>query len=158
MIQFSNHSGIHTLYAEQEISTSLEEAWAFFSNPSNLAKITPDHMGFNITTPPAHAMFPGQIITYKVAGLPGIKMNWVTEITHVIENEFFVDEQRFGPYAMWHHEHHFKATDNGILMIDRISYKAPFGIIGRIANALFIKKQLKGIFEYRRKVVEELFC
>ena len=141
----------------QQLPIGLSEAWDFFSSPKNLVLITPKHMGFRITSGESLSMYPGQIISYKVAALPRLKTNWVTEITHVVENKFFVDEQRFGPYAMWHHEHHFEENDKGILMTDKVSYKIPFGPLGHIAQSLFVKKQLKTIFEYRVKSLEEMF-
>jgi len=97
------------------------------------------------------------IITYKIAPLFGIKMNWMTEITHVKEGEYFVDEQRFGPYALWHHQHHFKEIKGGVLMTDILNYAIPHGPIGRLANAILVEKQVKQIFEYRVKAVEKLF-
>lgn len=112
-------------------------------------------MGFIITSGTPAKMYPGQIISYKVAPFPGFKTNWVTEITHVSEGRFFVDEQRFGPYRMWHHEHHFEVHENGVLMTDRVSYKLPFGIFGRIVHALFVEEQLKQIFSYRIAVLEK---
>lgn len=157
MIHFSKHSGIYTLEVKQSLPISLSEAWDFFSSPKNLEKITPSHMGFRITSGDASKMFAGQIISYVVAVLPGLKTNWVTEITHVEPNKFFVDEQRFGPYRMWHHEHHFEEKENGILMTDRVSYKIPFGFLGHIAQKLFVKKQLKTIFEYRVRSLTERF-
>jgi ligand-binding SRPBCC domain-containing protein len=102
-------------------------------------------------------MYTGQIITYKVSPMFGIKLNWCTEITHVDKGNYFVDEQRFGPYAMWHHEHHLKETPEGILMTDIIHYKLPLGILGDFAKVLFVKKKLDGIFEHRFKVMEEKF-
>lgn len=155
MITFKSHSGIYTLEVKQILNISLAEAWDFFSSPGNLAKITPPHMGFIITSGTPAKMYPGQIISYKVAPFPGFKTNWVTEITHVSEGRFFVDEQRFGPYRMWHHEHRFEVQDNGVLMTDRVSYKLPFGIFGRIAHALFVKEQLIQIFSYRIAVMEK---
>lgn len=157
MVTFKKHSGIYTLLVTQSLPIRLDDAWAFFSSPKNLEKITPSHMGFQITSGEPPQMYKGQLITYKVAPLPGIRTNWVTEITHVEHNKFFVDEQRFGPYSMWHHEHHFEETGNGVLMTDKVSYKIPFGILGHIAQLLFVKKQLKGIFEYRIAVLEEKF-
>jgi len=156
MISFKSHSGIYTLEVKQFLTISLAEAWDFFSSPGNLSKITPDHMGFIITSGTPEKMYPGQIITYKVAPFPGLKTNWVTEITHVTDQSFFVDEQRFGPYRMWHHEHHFEVQRNGVLMTDRVSYKLPFGIFGRIAHALFVRRQLKQIFEFRIVAMEKL--
>ncbi|MEP5105427.1 MAG: SRPBCC family protein [Ekhidna sp.] len=141
----------------QQLPIGLSEAWEFFSSPSNLAKITPSHMGFKITSDVPKKMFPGQIITYRVSPLAGVKTSWVTEITHVEENKFFVDEQRFGPYSMWHHEHHFEENNEGIMMTDKVSYKIPFGFLGHIAQHLFVKRQLKQIFEYRLKTLEEMF-
>lgn len=157
MIEFSKHSGIYTLRVMQELPIRLAEAWDFFSSPTNLEKITPSHMGFNITSGVPDKMYPGQIISYKVSPFPGVKISWVTEITHVVENKFFVDEQRFGPYRMWHHEHHFEEKDGKVLMVDKVSYKIPFGILGHIAQSLFVKNQLKGIFEFRKKALEEKF-
>lgn len=156
MIQFHTHSGIHTLLVRQKLPISMDSAWEFFSKPANLARITPEHMGFRITSVLVNEeMFPGQIISYKVYPFKGISTNWVTEITHVMDYKYFVDEQRFGPYAMWHHEHWFRAIRGGVEMTDRISYKVPFGILGRILEKILIRKQLKAIFEYRyRKLIE----
>ncbi len=157
MISFKKHSGIYTLSVEQSFPISLSEAWNFFSSPTNLEKITPNYMGFKITSGKPIKIYSGQIISYKVNLLFGLKSNWVTEITQVDEGKLFVDEQRFGPYRMWHHEHHFKEIKERTLMTDIVSYKIPFGIFGRIAQLLFIKKQLKEIFDYRKKVLGELF-
>ena len=102
-------------------------------------------------------MYPGMIITYKITPIFGIKMNWMTEITHVKENEYFVDEQRFGPYALWHHQHHFKEVKGGVLMTDLLNYAIPYGIIGRFANEILVAKQIKHIFDYRTKEINKLF-
>lgn len=157
MITFRSHSGIYTLEVRQWLNIPLELAWDFFSSPENLAKITPPHMGFKITSGKPEKMYVGQIISYKVAPFPGLKTNWVTEITHVSEGRFFVDEQRFGPYRMWHHEHHFEVGNGKVFMTDRVSYKLPMGFLGRIAHRLFVKKQLEQIFEYREVTLEKLF-
>ncbi len=141
----------------QELPIELPAAWKFFSSPVNLEKITPQHMGFQITSGVPKEMYPGQIISYKVSPVPGIKTSWVTEITHVEENKFFVDEQRFGPYSMWHHEHHFEEREGSVLMTDKVSYKIPLGFLGRLAHFLFVKKQLRSIFEYRIEVLEKKF-
>jgi ligand-binding SRPBCC domain-containing protein len=156
MISIRSHSGMFTLETVQTLPISLEEAWDFFSSPGNLAKITPDYMGFKITSGVPERMFPGQIISYQIGLLPGIKSSWVTEITHVRERQFFVDEQRFGPYAMWHHEHWFFPCEGGVRMVDRVSYKLPFGILGKCVSPV-IKKQLNRIFSYRIAKLEELF-
>ncbi len=158
MINFKKHSGIYTLETQQELNISIEKAWDYFSSPENLAKITPPKMGFNITSQVDKKAYQGQIITYKVSPVPFIKTNWVTEITQVKEQEFFIDEQRFGPYKMWHHEHWFEELTNGnTLMKDKISYKIPFGFLGHLAQSIFIKKQLNTIFNYRFITLEKLF-
>ena len=145
------------LHSKQSLPITIEQAWTFLSDPLNLKVITPDHMGFHILNGAEREMFPGQIIQYKVSPFAGITTKWVTEITHVKEGEYFVDEQRFGPYTMWHHEHHIKETPEGMLMTDIIHYKLPLGFLGDIARALFVKKKLEGIFDHRFKVLEEKF-
>lgn len=157
MIQFKRHSGIYTLQTEQFLPVSMEKAWDFFSNPKNLASITPPEMGFQITSGETASAYSGQIITYKVGIFSFFKSNWVTEITKVKKNIYFIDEQRFGPYRMWHHEHWFKENGNGILMFDKISYKIPGWIFGRMMHFFLIKKQLTKIFKYRFQVLEEIF-
>ncbi|MGB4774979.1 MAG: SRPBCC family protein [Daejeonella sp.] len=149
----------YSLRFSQNLPVSLKTAWDFFSSPANLAKITPPEIGFTITSDfkPDQKMYPGMLITYKVSPLFGIKMNWMTEITHVKEYEYFVDEQRFGPYALWHHQHHFKEIPAGIEMTDLLDYALPYGFIGRIAQHLLVKKELKKVFDYRVAKVEELF-
>jgi len=157
MISIRSHSGIYTLEASQFLNIKPAEAWDFFSSPENLSAITPPHMGFVITSGVPQKMFPGQIITYKVSPIAGLVTNWVTEITHVSDGEFFVDEQRFGPYRMWHHVHRFEARNDGVLMTDHVSYKLPLGILGKLTHALFVKRQLKHIFDYREQKLNELF-
>lgn len=157
MISFHSHSGIYSLEVKQFVNLSLVEAWDFFSSPGNLAKITPEHMGFEITSGQTEKMYPGQVITYKVSPFRVFKTNWVTEITHVSDGQFFVDEQRFGPYRMWHHEHRFDEKCDGVLMTDFVSYKLPFGFLGRIAHFLFVKNQLKQIFAFREVRLKEMF-
>ena len=149
----------YMLKAEQAIPISLEEAWDFFSSPLNLEKITPSEMNFVVTSGNSNEtkMYPGMIITYKIAPVFGIRMNWMTEITHVMESKYFVDEQRFGPYVLWHHEHHFKTINGGVLMTDILNYAIPYGIIGRLANTIFVRKQVNNIFSYREKAIKDLF-
>lgn len=143
---------------EQLLPISMEEAWNFFSSPHNLKAITPSHLGFKITNDTGKGkMYPGMLITYIVKPLLGIPMRWCTEITHIKEGEYFIDEQRFGPYSCWHHEHHFEETKEGVLMLDTIFYGLPFGIIGQIANTLIVRKEVEKIFAYRKQVTDELF-
>lgn len=157
MISIRSHSGVYTLETSQFLNITPAQAWDFFSSPENLAEITPPHMGFVITSGIPGKMYPGQIITYKVSPVAGLVTNWVTEITYVADGEFFVDEQRFGPYSMWHHVHRFEARQGGVLMTDQVSYKLPMGFIGKLAHALFVKRQLKHIFNYREQKLNELF-
>lgn len=157
MIQFKKHSGIYTLEATQVLQTTMKSAWDLLSDPSNLAKITPPEMGFVITSGEPVSMYQGQIITYKVTPFAGIKSNWVTEITQVLKGSYFVDEQRFGPYKMWHHEHHIYPHEKGVLMKDKISYKLPMGFIGRLFHPILVKPQLMKIFTYRENVLNEMF-
>ncbi len=149
---------IYTKKYKTIIPISLEEAWDFFSSPKNLSKITPPKMGFNIISEfNEEKMYPGQLIAYKVSPLFGLKLNWCTEITHVLEKQYFVDEQRFGPYSMWHHQHHFKQIEGGVEMIDIVDYVVPLGIIGRMMNSLLISNEIEKIFSYREKVIKEMF-
>lgn len=148
---------MYQLKRTQFVKTDLETCWKFFSAPSNLQKITPDYMGFEVLTEVPNEMYEGLMISYTVRPLLGIPMNWVTEITHVKEGVFFVDEQRKGPYRMWHHEHHFKEVEGGVEMTDIVSYEVPFGIFGKLAHPLIVRKKLEEIFEYRFKVVDEIF-
>ena len=157
MISFKKHSGIYTLEAQTVVQTPIEKAWEYFSNPSNLAEITPEYMGFNITSKIPKKMFAGQIISYIVRPILSLKTNWVTEIKHVDAPNFFVDEQRYGPYSMWHHEHHFIKNGNQTQMIDRVSFKIPLGILGHLAYPILVKPQLKKIFQYREKKLKNLF-
>ena len=148
---------IYTLRSAQKIPVSREKAWQFLSDPQNLKAITPDYMGFDITGGGDRPMFAGQIIQYIVSPVAGIKTSWVTEITHVEEPNYFVDEQRFGPYALWHHKHFLKEIDGGVEMEDIVDYKLPFGFIGRMVHPIIVKPKLKEIFEHRRKKLIEIF-
>lgn len=142
----------------QRIPASITEVWDFISSPGNLKEITPPYMGFIITTDNANEkMYAGMIINYKVSPVAGIKLNWLTEITQVRDKEYFVDEQRVGPYKMWHHQHKIEAIEGGVLMTDIVSYRPPMGILGALANALFIKHKLKHIFDFRTKALEKRF-
>jgi ligand-binding SRPBCC domain-containing protein len=150
--------GFFQFKREQFFQQSVEELWEFISNPANLKKITPDYMGFDICSEDVpDEMYEGMIIAYKVSPLLGIKTTWVTEITHVKQQRYFVDEQRVGPYKLWHHQHFLEEKDGGTLMSDIISYRPPFGFLGSIMNGIVIEKKLKEIFDYRQKVLSELF-
>ncbi len=148
---------IYRLHKTQNIPITVNQAWEFLSSPANLKTITPDYMGFHILSGADRPMFPGQIIQYIVTPVMGIKTKWVTEITHVKDREYFVDEQRFGPYALWHHKHFIKPIDGGVEMEDIIDYKVPFGILGQMVHPFLVKPKLEEIFEYRQKKLVELF-
>ena len=144
---------------DQKLPININQAWHFFSSPLNLSKITPPSMNFIITSDYTEntKMYEGMIITYKVSPLLNIKMDWMTEITHVREGDYFIDEQRFGPFAFWHHEHHFKKIEGGVLMHDKLIYALPFGFLGNIANKIIVEKQTNAIFAHRKVAVEKLF-
>jgi ligand-binding SRPBCC domain-containing protein len=148
----------HSIKTVQKIPIPLERAWDFFSNPANLQAITPDNMGFQVISKHhGNIMYAGQIIEYRVKPVLNIPLYWMTEITQVKDKQYFIDEQRFGPYALWHHQHHFKAIDGGVEMTDIVHYKNPMWVLGKLANALFVRQKLKGIFDYRFQKVEEMF-
>lgn len=148
---------IFRLYKKQFIPISVEEAWEFLSNPKNLKDITPPDMGFEVTSELPPKMYAGMIITYKVRPMLGIPVSWVTEITHVNEPYYFVDEQRFGPYSFWHHSHFIKPVDGGVEMEDIVYYKLPFGFLGKLVEPFLVKPRLEQIFNYRWKVLEQRF-
>jgi len=148
---------IYTLHAKQNLPISVDQAWDFLSDPKNLKIITPDYMSFNILSGADRPMFAGQLIQYIVTPVLGIKTKWVTEITQVVDKAYFVDEQRFGPYALWHHKHFIKAIDGGVEMEDIIDYKVPMGILGQMVHPLIVKPKLDEIFAYRQKKLVELF-
>lgn len=149
---------VHVLKTVQKMPVSLEEAWDFFSHPRNLAVMTPEYLNLKFTNELyGEEMYPGQVMTYRVKPLLGIPLFWMTEITHVQPGKFFVDEQRFGPYSMWHHQHHFREIPGGVEMTDLVHYKLPLGFLGDIAHGIFVRKQLESIFDFRYKKVESLF-
>ncbi len=151
-------SKVYTIKTVQQLPIPLDEAWQFFSSPKNLKEITPGKMGFNIISQHhGEKMYPGQLIEYTVSPVLNIPLYWMTEITHVEDKKYFVDEQRYGPYSLWHHQHHFRALASGVEMTDIVHYKLPFWWLGDIANSLFVKSQLKEIFDFRYKKVEALF-
>lgn len=148
---------LYRLETIQKLPISINDAWQFLSDPKNLKRITPNYMGFKIVKGAESSMYAGQIIEYVVTPLFGISTTWVTEITHVKEPEYFVDEQRFGPYALWHHKHFIKPIENGVEMVDIVDYKIPFGFLGQLAQPLVVSPKLKEIFEYRREALIKLF-
>jgi ligand-binding SRPBCC domain-containing protein len=149
----------YQLRKQQFISAPAREIWEFISSPGNLKVITPEFMGFEVTSKNLpEKMYPGMIISYTVKPLLGIRMIWVTEITHVEEMKYFIDEQRIGPYSMWHHQHFIESSGKGVLMTDIVTYSPPLGFIGALANSLFIRKQLDAIFNYRSTILQKHFA
>lgn len=150
---------LHKIECTQHVKSNISAVWDFISSPKNLAVITPAYMNFQIIneTKALGKMYSGQIIEYKVSPVLGIKLKWVTEITHVENGYYFVDEQRYGPYSFWHHKHFIKKVDDGVEMTDIIHYKLPMGFVGRLVNALFVKRQLAKIFKYRYQKIDALF-
>ena len=148
---------MYQLIRKQFVPTDLETCWEFFSSPKNLKTITPPYMGFDVLTEIPEKMYEGLMIEYRVTPLLGIPMNWITEIKYVHDYKFFVDEQRKGPYKIWHHEHHFKEVEGGVEMLDIVSYELPLGLLGKLAHPLIVKNKLEEIFVYRYKKVEEIF-
>jgi ligand-binding SRPBCC domain-containing protein len=150
-------SKVYSLKTVQKLPVSLDEAWEFFSRPQNLKEITPSKLGFQILSKHhGDRMYAGQIIEYKVKPLLGIPLYWMTEITQVVERQFFIDEQRYGPYSLWHHQHHFKEIEGGVEMTDIVHYKVPFWFLGDIANAILVKGELQKIFDFRFHKAEEV--
>lgn len=148
---------MRTIKREQLLPISMDEAWEFFSSPQNLCKITPDWLCFDVRSGGDMPMYEGQIITYHIKPVLDITLTWVTEITHVREPYFFVDEQRLGPYAFWHHQHHFSEQDGGVLMKDEVNYALPFGLIGDVLGAPFVGRKLNKIFDYRMGAIPKNF-
>ena len=147
----------HRIRAAQFLPVAPAEAWAFFSNPRNLPRITPPWLSFEVLSDPPDRMYPGLLIEYRVRPLWGIPLRWLTEITHVVEPCLFVDEPRLGPYRFWHHQHRFRAAGGGVEMEDEVHYLLPGGPAGRVAHALLVRRRLEEIFRYRRAAVERIF-
>jgi len=148
---------LHRLYQQQIIPTPLDEVWAYFATPHNLNEMTPPDMKFETLHGGDEKMFQGQLIEYRVSFMPLIKSRWLTEIAHVEEKAYFVDEQRIGPYRFWYHEHRFETVEAGTQITDQVTYELPFGVLGDIVHTLWVKHKLNRIFEFRKIKVTKLF-
>jgi len=147
-----------TIRTCQVLPVSLAEAWHYFSNPHNLKEITPPYMGFDIISKHhGDMLYPGQIIEYTVKPVLGLPLYWMTEITHVQPMQYFIDEQRYGPYSLWHHQHHFAEKNGQVEMTDIVHYRLPMGFLGSMANSLFVRNELKRLFDFRRQQIEKIF-
>ncbi|MBJ05255.1 MAG: hypothetical protein CMP65_05095 [Flavobacteriales bacterium] len=149
---------VHQLHKQQYLKANIESVWDFASSPKNLKIITPEYMNFKILSPNLpEKMYPGMIISYTVSPVLNINMNWITEITQISYKKYFVDEQKSGPYSLWHHQHIFEEKNNGVLMTDIVTYKIPFGPLGDLVNKIYIRNKLESIFNYRYLVMERIF-
>ncbi len=147
----------YRLYQKQCLSTDIQTAWNFFTNPSNLSKITPNYIDFKIIKKLSPEMHPGMLLVYKIKPILRVPMKWVTEIIQVYEPVWFVDEQRSGPYRFWRHQHIFREVEGGVQMEDIIDYALPFGPLGRVVHLLMVRKKLQNIFNFRREVLDQIF-
>ena len=148
------------IHSEQKIPVALDEAWAFFSTPRNLDELTPPDLRFSVRHLDSETMYEGQMIHYRIRLAPMVWTTWITEIARVEGGDdwrLFVDEQRLGPYHLWHHRHHFKAIQGGVLMSDEVHYHVGKGPIGALAEALYVNRQVRKIFRFREKAVRDRF-
>jgi ligand-binding SRPBCC domain-containing protein len=148
---------IFHLHREQLVPGDPARIWEFFATPRNLDRLTSPHLRFRIRGAVAARMYAGQMIEYRVGIVPGLWSRWVTEITHVREGEYFVDEQRLGPYRLWHHEHRFQPAPGGLHMTDHVTYDPGWGWLGGAAQALWIERKLRTIFDFRAAQITRLF-
>ncbi|MBB1283111.1 SRPBCC family protein [Flavisolibacter sp. BT320] len=149
---------VYSLQSVQKVPASIDAVWAFFSDANNLKAVTPPELNLRVTNNVyGDAVYAGQVMTYTVKPLLGIPLSWMTEITHVVEGRYFVDEQRKGPYKLWHHQHHFKPIEGGVEMTDIVHYRLPLGVLGSIAHGIVVKKELQKIFTYRYQKIIALF-
>ena len=140
------------------LNTNIEEAWGFFTSPMNLAKITPKEMNFEIKTiDDPETIYPGMVITYCVSPFPLYRTGWITEITHIKVNKYFIDDQRVGPYKFWQHQHHFEQVNECIMMTDVIHYSIGYGWLGLLIEKYFVKSQVDKIFKYREQQIKKIF-
>ena len=151
------HAMLHRIYRVQDVAAGLAEVWEYFSNPVNLNALTPENMDFEIVRNDFERMVQGQLIGYRVRFMPLLRSRWLTEIAHVREPEYFVDEQRLGPYTFWYHEHLFESIPGGTRITDRVTYELPFGLLGNLVHAVWVGPRLKSIFDYRQTIVKNLF-
>jgi ligand-binding SRPBCC domain-containing protein len=148
---------VYRINRDQTVPASLDAVWDYFSKPENLNELTPPDLNFEIVYKDSNTMFQGQLIEYMVQFIPLFRSRWLTEITHVEDLAYFVDEQRIGPYRFWYHEHLFRPVENGTQIIDQVTYQLPFGPIGELAHLIWIKPRLEKIFDYREHQITAIF-
>ena len=148
---------VYTIHKKQRLPISKQEAWNFLSDPKNLSVITPPEMKMTIISGAERPMYAGQLLEYSVSPLPGFKTKWISEITQYVEDDYFVDIQLYGPYALWHHKHFINEIENGVELEDLIHYKVPLGWLGQLVHPVLVKPKLEAIFDYRKQQLEQLF-
>jgi ligand-binding SRPBCC domain-containing protein len=149
---------IYTFKQTQFIPATVDTVWDFFATPENLRHLTPPEVNFEkLLMTGGATMYAGQMIAYKLNPFPFLRVRWTTEITQVVPKKYFIDDQRFGPFALWQHQHFFIEKNGGCEMIDEVSYAIPFGVLGRMVHALLVESQLRKIFQYRAVVVDKIF-
>jgi ligand-binding SRPBCC domain-containing protein len=148
---------ISCLQRSQVLPVTQGEAWRFFSRPHNLPAITPAWLAFTVRGALPEEMFGGMVIRYRLTPLFGIPVTWISEITHVREPDYFVDEQRFGPYRFWHHRHVFEPVAGGTRVRDTVHYALGWGPAGRLLRRLLVAPRLEEIFDYRREALKRIF-
>lgn len=147
----------YQLKRQQFLAIDPHQAWEFFSDPRNLAQITPPWLGFKICSDVPSHIHAGLIIQYRVSPIAGWSVPWTTEITQVRAPGYFVDEQRLGPYRFWHHQHLFEVQDGGVLMTDIVHYALPLWWIGRLIHQGMVQRKINEIFDYRHRVLAQRF-
>lgn len=148
---------MYRLSNTQKLPISLEEAWEFLSNPTQLENITTDELSFQKLHDIPDKMYEGMLMQLRLKPFLGIPIDWLTEITHIKEKEYFIDEQRVGPFRFWHHEHRVLPIEGGVEIQDTVHYVMPFSIFGRFVHWLFLRKQVENIFIYREETMEKVF-
>ena len=148
---------IHRLIYHQSISRSIENVWEYFAKPQNLNELTPPNLAFEIINDVSHMMYPGQLIEYRIKFFPLIRSIWLTEIIQVKQLEYFIDEQRIGPYRYWSHEHRFQSNGKSTEMTDIVTYQMPYGLVGSLVHLIWIRNRLNQIFDFRKRKIESIF-
>lgn len=148
---------MYRLRNTQKLPISLDEAWEFLSNPNQLENITTDELSFQKLHNTPDKMYEGMLMQLRLKPFLKIQLDWLTEITHIKEKEYFIDEQRLGPFRFWHHEHRVLPIEGGVEIQDTVHYVMPFSILGRFVHWLFLRKQLENIFNFREEAIEKVF-
>jgi ligand-binding SRPBCC domain-containing protein len=159
-VPFSKLAGdclmIRTVRYEQWLPLSIEEVFPFFTNAYNLEKITPPWLNFSVLRMSTDQIKTGTEIDYRLR-LHGIPLKWKTLIETWEANKSFVDTQIKGPFKLWHHTHDFVEKDGGTLMIDTVRYELPMGVLGDWTGGWMVRRDVKGIFDYRKTIIEQIF-